>query len=60
MTQPLVYRIKVAGDKLGVSRNTIYRMVKARQLTLVKISVRASGITAASIDAHLADENNLK
>lgn len=51
---PLVYRINVAMAQLGVSRTTIYRMVKAGSLELVKISVRASGITATSITAHLA------
>lgn len=49
--QPLVYRINVAMAKLGVSRTTIYRMVHAGDLKLVKISARASGITAASLQA---------
>lgn len=53
MSQPLIYRINVATEKLGVSRNTIYRLVKAHQLVLVKISARASGITADSINAFL-------
>lgn len=52
--RPLVYRINVAMAQLGVSRTTIYRMVKAGSLHLVKISKRASGITATSITAHLA------
>jgi len=50
-TQPLVYRINVAMAQLGVSRTTIYRMVNAGELELVKIGRRASGITATSINA---------
>lgn len=49
--RPLTYRINVAMAKLGVSRTTIYRMVSAGQLKLVKISARASGITADSLEA---------
>lgn len=52
-TERLVYRIAIAAEKLSVSRKTIYRLVKAGELELVKISARASGITAASITAHL-------
>lgn len=50
-TQPLTYRINVAMAKLGVSRTTIHRMVNAGQLKLVKLSARASGITAESLEA---------
>lgn len=50
---PLVYRINVATEKLGVSRRTIYRLVDSGDLELVKIGARASGITAESIDALL-------
>jgi excisionase family DNA binding protein len=49
--QPKIYRINVAATKLGVSRNTIYRLVKSGKLALVKIGERVSGITTASIDA---------
>lgn len=49
--RPITYRINVAMAKLGVSRTTIYRMVAAGQLKLVKISTRASGITADSLEA---------
>lgn len=51
--QPLIYRINVAMAQLGVSRTTIYRLVNAGDLDLVKVSVRASGITAESINAYL-------
>lgn len=49
--KPLVYRINVAMAKLGVSRTTIYRLVNAGQLELVKVGKRASGITAQSLQA---------
>jgi excisionase family DNA binding protein len=49
--KPLTYRINVAMAKLGVSRTTIYRMVNDGKLQLIKISKRASGITADSLEA---------
>lgn len=51
VSDALLYRINVAEAKLGVSRSTIYRLVKAGQLDLVKIGLRSSGITANSIHA---------
>lgn len=59
MAQQLVYRINEAARRLGVSRNTIYRLVNAGKLSLVKISVRASGITADSIENHLATQKSV-
>lgn len=55
MKQPqrLVYRINTAADKLEVSRSTIYRPVKAKQLQLIKVSKDASRITADSISKQL-------
>src|SRR3546814_4877918 len=47
----LLYRINVAEAKLGVSRSTIYRLVKEGKQDLVKIGKRSSGITASSIFA---------
>jgi predicted DNA-binding transcriptional regulator AlpA len=55
---PKIYRINVAMAQLGVSRTTIYRLVKAGDLDLVKVSVRASGITADSITRHLSKKAN--
>ena len=52
---PMVYRINVAAGKLGVSRATIYRLVNAGDLTLIKISDRASGITEESVNRHIAN-----
>lgn len=57
---PLVYRISAATEKLGVSRSTIYRLVDAKKLTKVKISERASGITADSLAALLQSGQSLK
>ena len=51
MSNALLYRINVAEAKLGVSRSTIYRLVKDGQLELVKIGKRSSGITSVSIHA---------
>lgn len=51
MGSALLYRINVAEAKLGVSRSTIYRLVKEGQLELVKIGKRSSGITSVSIHA---------
>ena len=47
----VLYRINVVEAKLGVSRSTIYRLVKDGQLELVKIGKRSSGVTADSINA---------
>lgn len=57
-TGVLLYRINVAEAKLGVSRSTIYRLVKDGELELVKIGKRSSGITADSIHAMI--ERNRK
>lgn len=51
-----IYRINVAMAELGVSRSTIYRLVKAGTLELVKVSKRASGITSESLGKHLGRE----
>lgn len=51
--QPLIYRINAAVEQMGISRATLYRLVKAGDLDLVKISIRASGITRESINRHL-------
>jgi len=53
-TIPLVYRINVAEAKLGVSRSTIYRLIKSGELKQVKIGKKASGVTADSVHAIVA------
>jgi predicted DNA-binding transcriptional regulator AlpA len=55
--QPIIYRINAAVQQMGISRATLYRMVKAGDLVLVKISIRASGITSESINRHLSRGN---
>lgn len=52
--QPLVYRIKVALMHLGVSRTTLYQLVNAGELKLVKVGPRASAITAESLHSFLS------
>ncbi|WP_442595591.1 helix-turn-helix transcriptional regulator [Parapusillimonas sp. JC17] len=49
--EALLYRVRTAQAKLGVSRSTIYRLVNEGELVLVKIGKRSSGITAASVHA---------
>ncbi|MFZ6690263.1 helix-turn-helix transcriptional regulator [Undibacterium sp. SXout20W] len=56
-SQPIIYRINDAMRQMGISRATIYRLVKAEKLDLVKISIRASGITSESINRHLKSSN---
>lgn len=46
---PMLYRISTVMAMLEVSHATIYRMVASGQLDLVKLSVRASRITSASV-----------
>lgn len=48
-TLPKLHRINDVASVLGVSRNTIYRMVRRGVLTLVKIGPNSSGITDANI-----------
>lgn len=50
-TIPKLYRISEAMTQLSVSRATIYRMVAAGTLRLVKVGTHGSRITAESIDA---------
>ena len=53
MTHSLIYRINEVVQMLKVSRGTVYRLVKAGHLRLVKIGTSASGITAESLEQHL-------
>jgi excisionase family DNA binding protein len=54
--EPKLYRISAVMVQLSVSRATIYRMVAAGKLRLVKIGERSSGITAESINALLGKD----
>ncbi|CAJ3516356.1 transcriptional regulator [Burkholderia pseudomallei] len=51
---PKLYRISDVMVQLSVSRATIYRMVAAGKLRLVKIGTQGSRITAESVEAVLA------
>lgn len=46
---PLLYKISSVMDLLQVSHATVYRMVASGELTLVKLSTRASRITSESV-----------
>ena len=48
---PKLYRISEVMAQLGISRATVYRMVAAGKLRLVKVGQTGSRITAESIDA---------
>lgn len=39
---------------LGISRSTTYRLIKVGKLVMVKISERASGVTAESLEKHMS------
>lgn len=52
-TRPTTYRINIAMAMLGVSRSTLYRLVDKGHLELIKISDRASGITASSFSTYI-------
>lgn len=46
-----ILRINTAAQRLGVSRATVYRLINAGSLELVKISPRTSAITERSMIA---------
>jgi predicted DNA-binding transcriptional regulator AlpA len=56
LAQPTTYRINIAMAKLGISRSTLYRLVDKGHLELIKISARASGITATSFAAYIEQQ----
>lgn len=49
-----LYKVTSAMKKLDVCRATIYRMAGRGELDLVKISERATRVTAASIERAIA------
>ncbi|USS45113.1 helix-turn-helix transcriptional regulator [Burkholderia glumae] len=53
-TTPRIYKVRDVMVQLQVSKGTVYRLVRAGKLRLVKIGAKSSGITAESIDALLA------
>ena len=52
--QCLAYRVKNVEQLLRVSRATIYRLVSAGDLDLVKLGPRASAVTRESITRYAA------
>lgn len=53
-TPQKIYRINKAAQMLGISRSTTYRLIKVGKLVMVKVSDRASGVTAESLEKHLS------
>lgn len=51
-----IYRINKAAELLGISRATTYRLIKVGKLVMVKISQRASGVTAESLEKHMSSQ----
>ncbi len=52
-----LYRIAEVAQMLGVCRATVYNLVRDGRLMLVKIGRRASGITAASVEALVTNKS---
>ena len=48
-----VLRVNIAMSRLGVSRSTLYRLINAGELELIKVGRRASGVTSHSLAAYL-------
>lgn len=55
-----LHRVNAAAKMLDVSRPTIYRLVRAGELTLVKIGKRASAITEDSLREFIAAHSRLE
>lgn len=49
------YRVEEAAALLGISKWTVYRLVKVGSLTLVKVGKRASAIPADSLRAFMKE-----
>ncbi|KFL51447.1 hypothetical protein JM78_23785 [Burkholderia pyrrocinia] len=50
-----LYKVREVMRQLSISKTTVYRLVGAGKLRLVKIGTRSSYITAESVDAFLAE-----
>lgn len=48
-TPTLVYRIPQAARLLSLGRSSVYRLVDAGELDLIKLGLRSSAITRASL-----------
>lgn len=53
-TPPLVHRVDRLAEMLGISRVSVYRLVEKKELDLVKLSEKSSGITHASLQRYCA------
>lgn len=53
-TPPLVHRVDRLAEMLAISRVSVYRLVEAGELTLVKTGIKSSGITHASLERYCA------
>jgi predicted DNA-binding transcriptional regulator AlpA len=54
MTDQKLYKVSTAMEMLDVCRSTIYRMGARGELEIVKIGVRATRVTAQSIERAIA------
>ncbi len=50
-----LYKVREVMRQLSISKTTVYRLVGAGKLRLVKIGTRSSYITTESVDAFLAE-----
>ncbi len=53
---PRAYRPEQVGELLGLSRSTVYRLLRASELSSIKVG-GARRITAEQLDAYLARLN---
>lgn len=51
-TPPLVHRVDRLATMLSISRVSVYRLVEAGELELVKTGIKSSGITHASLQKY--------
>lgn len=57
-TGPLLYGMSAAAKLLGVSRATLWRMIKAKKLTKVDILPGSSRLRKADLEALVANRQN--
>ncbi|WP_398498158.1 helix-turn-helix domain-containing protein [Variovorax sp.] len=50
---PVAFQINRVAQMLDVSRSTVYRLIRDKHLTLVKVGKRGSRVTADSVSALL-------
>jgi excisionase family DNA binding protein len=56
-TQPKLYRVQDVMEQLSVSRATVYRLVGAGKLRMINLGRKCTKITAESVDALLAQDD---